>query len=156
MYCKDCGKLIDDTSSYCNHCGKPQSLAGNRNETRSSGWLTHASLASSVLAVIFYFVTFGIAAKKAEEEMLRYADSIKVVNGLWVESGNYQSVPYSTLVPTGWLVMTCIASFLAFMFMLISWSRNKDKLGLNILATVMACLVTFVSIMMIVSPESMH
>jgi len=24
MYCKHCGKIIEDGSKFCNHCGKPQ------------------------------------------------------------------------------------------------------------------------------------
>ena len=30
MYCKHCGKEIDDNSVFCKHCGKPQD---NRNKT---------------------------------------------------------------------------------------------------------------------------
>lgn len=40
MYCKHCGKEIDDNSSFCKHCGKPQ----NSNQTAfsiSKGWIVY-------------------------------------------------------------------------------------------------------------------
>ena len=42
MYCKHCGKEIDDNSSFCKHCGKPQN--GNNKAFKinmSKGWIIY-------------------------------------------------------------------------------------------------------------------
>ena len=40
MYCKHCGKVIDDNSSFCNHCGKSQDNS-NKSLTNKPVWIIY-------------------------------------------------------------------------------------------------------------------
>ena len=47
MYCKECGKQIDDNSKYCSSCGTLQSIKIIDNERNISNNLTDARIANS-------------------------------------------------------------------------------------------------------------
>ena len=56
------------------------------------------------------------------------------------------------LVPTEWVVIMCIATFIADLFMLLSWTKSKAKIGFNIAITILGCLVTLVSLLAVFNP----
>lgn len=60
--------------------------------------------------------------------------------------------PVEVLVPTEWVVIMCIATFIADLFMLLSWTKSKAKIGFNIAITILAGLVTLVSLLAVFNP----
>lgn len=52
MYCKHCGKEIDDDSKFCNHCGKPQ----NDRNVSSKGFLSKKTIKELAITIFFMIV----------------------------------------------------------------------------------------------------
>lgn len=57
-----------------------------------------------------------------------------------------------TLLPEEWVFIMSIATFIADLFMLLSWTKSKAKIGFNITITILSCFVTLISILAIFNP----
>ena len=61
MYCKHCGREIDDNSSYCKYCGKPQDNTNNT-LTNKPVWIIYL-----IWAVSNLYLLMGIKDDEASE-----------------------------------------------------------------------------------------
>ena len=68
MYCKNCGKIIDDASSYCNYCGARIGDTSNTNifEDSSSFGFALLGFFIPVVGLILFLIYEGKKPKRAK------------------------------------------------------------------------------------------
>lgn len=144
MYCKFCGKPIEDNSAYCNHCGKNQNatlkLRIDDNEPRRI-WLAMTSLIAGIISIVCLIIMNVVWHNRIMSHM---GDDFFA-----------QMPSVETLLPEEWVFIMSIATFIADLFMLLSWTKSKAKIGFNITITILSCLVTLISILAIFNPVAL-
>ena len=90
MYCKHCGKEIDDNSSFCKHCGKPQN--GNLKGFRISiGWIIYF-----IWTFANFYLLIGIKDKWASDTFFpfTYKYHYNYSNTLFIDYKNWDKYFY--------------------------------------------------------------
>lgn len=142
MYCKFCGKPIDDNSAYCNHCGRNQNTTSiqDYNDEPKRIWLAATSLVAGISSLVSYIIMSVVWHNKIMSYM---GDDFFA-----------HMPPIEALLPKEWVFIMCIATFVADLFMLLSWTKSKTKIGFNIAITVLSCLVTLISLLALLNPSA--
>lgn len=68
MYCKNCGRIVDDTSSYCNNCGArlDNKFNANVSEDSSSFWFAILGFFIPIVGLILFLIYEGKKPKRAK------------------------------------------------------------------------------------------
>ena len=143
MYCRKCGRPIEDNSSFCKYCGSPQYLNANIAPKKDTNfWLPIVSICLSGLASILYVSILA-------------AIDIKTIRGIY-HSDNDWLPPFRSFIPEGFLIMLCLVTIGASACMLLSWFNYKQTRWLNILATVLVCFIVLLLLLLLVDPSAIR
>ena len=68
MYCKNCGRIVDDTSAYCNSCGTRLDNSSNTNvsEDNSSFWFAILGFFVPIVGLILFLIYESKKPKRAK------------------------------------------------------------------------------------------
>ena len=75
MYCKNCGKEIEDNSSFCNHCGKP--LDGNQMAlVNKPAWIIYL-----IWTVVNMYLLMGEKSEEYANFFFPFTSAYSIYNG---------------------------------------------------------------------------